>query len=209
MGLVTLNQVKMYLNLNTTYDTDDEFLNGSLDGTVTGLITLVSDELEEACGIDIEAVERNVTVDGSGAYLQALPYWPIRSLAGSSEAARLANLQYRASATSAWADLLTDEDLVFFDPERPWALTLLDSNTFPQGDRNVRIQYNSGYATCPADIVLAVLERIAIKYKESKRGDNRLWVTSQTPGGLGGVTQGLTDHQKRWDAIVEKYGRKV
>jgi hypothetical protein len=205
MGLVTLNQVKYYLGINVANIEHDEFLEGT--ETVEGIIDIVSGEFEEAIGNDVEKTERTVWLDGSGWSDQPLSYWPVISLVGDTEAARLACLQSRSQVTEAWADLVTDEDLIYFDPEKPWAITLLDGNVFPSGTKNVRVRYYSGYSEIPSEITLAVLERIALKYMESKHGESRLGVSSTGSGGMASQNQSFSDNQKRWDAVVRKYGR--
>jgi hypothetical protein len=207
MAILTLAQVKEYLRIQTSNTEHDAFLDGS--ETVTGMISLVTQELEDAIGNEIESTERDVTFNGSGCAVQHLPYWPIISLYGGDEATRLANLQSRGSATEAWADLVTDEDYIYFDIDRPWAIVLLDGYTFPSGTNNIRAKYYSGFSTVPSDIVMAVLERVALKWMESKRGESRLGVSSMGQSGAGGQNLSYTDHQKRWDAVVRKYGRLI
>jgi hypothetical protein len=59
-----------------------------------------------------------------------------------------------------------------------------------------------------SEITLAVLERVAIKFMESKRsGAGRLGVDSNSAGGMGSQSQSFNDLQTRWDAAVRKYGR--
>ena len=219
MALVTLNQVKYYLAFNPSDTSHDEFLEGSSDGTVVGLMDLVTREVEAAIDNDVEVHQREVFLKGSGTSIQTLPYWPIISLQGDEEADRLANLQYRNSPTDPWTDLVTDEDVIVFDERRPWCIALQDGTVFPFGDYppewggnaagqyNIRVKYNSGYEECPSDIMTVVLERIAIKFMESKRGEGRLGVQSQGAGGMGGTTNSFKDTVERWNTIVTKYQR--
>jgi hypothetical protein len=104
---------------------------------------------------------------------------------------------------------LTNFNYVWLDSHEPWKIKLLGSDYFPSGTGNVRIKYNAGYSTIPADIQLAITERVTVKFLESKRGGARLGVTAGGVGGSGASNFSYTDHQARWDSVVAKYRRWI
>ena len=46
---------------------------------------------------------------------------------------------------------------------------ILTTAVFPRGDANVTVSYTAGFATVPADLEQAVLELVALRYKERDR----------------------------------------
>lgn len=205
-SIVTLNQVKSYLKDKVSNTEHDDFLNGSDDSTVLGMIQLVSEEFEAETGQYVQPLDVEVILCGEGGSELKVPYWPVIQLFGADEATRLANLQYRNSIASGWTDVASDEDYVWIDPLEPWKIKILEGDGFfPRGQATVRVKYIAGYSSIPADITLAVIERVAIKYEESKRG-NRLGVDSGgSGGGMGSQNFSYNDLEERWQKVVAKY----
>lgn len=52
------------------------------------------------------------------------------------------------------------------------------------GRKIIQVQYHAGYATIPADVQDAVIDLVALKFKESSYGDNRFGIESESVGGV-------------------------
>jgi hypothetical protein len=195
-SIVTLNSVKSYLN-----EPDD-----ALDSFLEEWIDLASGRVEEYTGKKIQPVSIEEVLDGKGGEVLWPKYWPVSGLVGGNESAKLGNLQYRNSATEGWTDLLTDIDLVLFDPKMPFEITLLDGNTFPSGRANIRVEYIAGYDPIPADLQQVVIEMVAKAYQQSKHGEGSLGVASKSVGSAGvSPSTSFLDLEPKWKAVLDRY----
>ncbi|MCR3759154.1 phage gp6-like head-tail connector protein [Clostridium felsineum] len=52
------------------------------------------------------------------------------------------------------------------------------------GKKIIQVQYHAGYATIPEDIQDAVIDLVALKFKESIYGDNRFGIESESVGAV-------------------------
>jgi len=193
--IVTLAQVKEYLGLKDEYDS----LDTVLDTASTGWIDLASKAIEEYLGTKVYSQSVTAYLNGSGGMSQDVPMSPIVSIT---------SIQYRTTFNGTWTDLFTSSDYYYTDPlTDPFRITgYVDS--FPSGERNIKIIYNCGWSTIPAEIQQVCLEMIAMKWKESKKGQDQLGkssVTSSGPGVSGSTS--FSDMTPRWMKILDRYRR--
>lgn len=52
------------------------------------------------------------------------------------------------------------------------------------GRKIIQVQYHAGYETIPSDIQDAVIDLVALKWKESQYGDNRFGIESESVGAV-------------------------
>lgn len=197
-AIALLEEVKKYLGDTGTGN----------DTLLTDWIKKVSKEIESELNQAIVKVAFEEIHNGMGSSKLYMRNGRVISIFGTSESARLANVQYRNVVTEAWTNLLTDEDLIYINPQERWAIELLDGETFPLGTRNIRIKYNGGFATVPHDIVKMMLERMQVMWDESKQGSNLLGKVSRNIG-EGGMSQNLSlkDMKGHWEDVIARYKR--
>jgi hypothetical protein len=162
--------------------------------------------VEEYTGRKIQPVAVEEILNGKGGTVLWPSFWPVQSIVGGTEAARLGNLQYRDTIADGWLDLLTDEDYIRIDPQLPFQIELLEGYTFPSGQANIRIEYTAGYSPIPADIAQVVTEMVAVAFRESRNGEASLGLSSKNMGqaGASGGTS-FVDLTPRWKSVLDRY----
>jgi hypothetical protein len=195
--LVSLTVVKEYLKIGDT----------NADTFLQRWISLVSRAVEEYTGKKIAAqTVSGEILSGDGTRFLRTRYWPILRLDGTTDAQKLANLQYRDDPDSAWTDIETDIDHVFIYPDEPWQIELYDE-IFPWGYRNIKVSYVAGYTTVPEPLQRLCVEQVAMVWKEAnKSGIFRLGESSESDS-VGGVahTKNFLDLGARWKTVLDSY----
>lgn len=195
----SLVELKQYLG-ETGSSNDDMLVSWLI--TVTGV-------LESELNQPIASRPATDILNGSGSAVQYLRSGRIISLMGSDATARLANLQYRDSATSAWANIVDDEDLISIDSDNVLKIELLDGAVFPSGRKNIRVYYNCGMSGRGLlEVKKIAFEKIQTMWDESKQGGNLLGKISRNIG-EGGMSQNLSlkDMESRWATTINRYRR--
>lgn len=149
----TLDDVRKYLGLATTFTTDDDFI-----GT---LITSVSAQIESYC--DRILAEHTVTeyLDGDGKSVIILSEYPINSITTIHDDVDRA---YTSSTLIASTDYSYDDN----------GIVKLDGITTSIGINNIKIIYSAGYKVLPADLAMAVKKLVAYEYLLAKAGANSM-----------------------------------
>ena len=139
--LVTLTQAKRYLG--TTASGDDALL--------AELITQVSAAVLNWISRDLMTAPRTETRDGNGKTKLVCHDYPVTAVS---------SVVVGATSIPPAPDALS--------PGYRFSETAiyLQGYTFQRGEQNVSIAYTAGLATVPADMQLAVLETIALAYKQ-------------------------------------------
>ena len=200
--IITLNQARAYLGVKDGFtDNDTQFEE---------YITWASMGIEEYCQRKFASQEITEYLDGDGGQFLMVTFPPIASLYGADEAARLASLQYReADGTGTWVTLVDDEDYIHIDASRSWGISLLGSEYFPAGTRNIKVVYNAGWALedIPRDVKKVCLEMVQAMWDESKKsGVGRLGMGSQgQSAALSNTTTSFVDMQPRWARVLDRY----
>lgn len=201
-SIVTLNEVKNYLNMATGAL--------SIDTVLEDFIDTVSGKFESETNNKCVTQEVEEILDGPFSDTLETTFFPIQALYGDTPAERLANLQYRNMAGEAWQNLADSEDYVFIPDTNAVGIQLLLPAGYIAGIKNTRVKYLCGSARedVPADIRKVIIEGVAIMWKESSQGDGRLGLSSQS-GTVSGGSTGYEDFQKRWDAVVSRHRKLV
>ena len=200
-SILTLNQTKKYLAIKAS--------NIDYDDLLLEWIDLQSGKMEDRVGLKFAPQPFEVIVDGTGESFIRPLYLPVLRLVGENETTRLSNLQVRDDVEDAWADLLDNEDLISVLPGLNNGFGLLDAETFPRGDGNIRINYYAGFDPIPAELIEQCYQRVQVMWNESKQGSNELGHQSMAVSqgqGTGNIT--TLDMEKRWDTVLDKYRKK-
>lgn len=147
-------------------------------------------------------------LNGSGDSIQYLRTGRLISLVGTTPTLRLASLQQRGSTLASWENIVTDEALIFLNPNSAWRIELLDFIPFVYGFKNTRVAYYAGFDPVPDDLKTLCLEMIQMRFDESKKGSDLLGKISRNVG-EGGTSQNLSlkDMNPRWNETIEAYMR--
>lgn len=200
--IITLNQVRAYLGVKDGFtDNDSQFEE---------YITLCSGAIEEYTQRKFAVQEITEYLDGDGTDFLVVSFPPVHSLVGVSEALRLDSLQYRdADGTGDWTDVTDDEDYIHIDQSKSWRIQLLGGDYFPEGIKNIKVVYNTGWAQVdiPADVQKVALEMVASMWDEAKKsGVGRLGQSSQGTSSMGGnLTTAYVDMHPRWARVLDRY----
>lgn len=138
--LTTLDNVKQYLALAVT--TDDAFL--------TRLIASASAWVRSFLNRDILSQTYTETIDGTGTPRIVVGNYPVTAI---------------SSIVISGGDTLTASALSFDQN----TITRTDGGEFPFGQSNIVVNYTAGFATTPMDLEEAVIEIVALRYRERAR----------------------------------------
>lgn len=150
MALTSLANVKEFLRITDT--NDDTFL--------TNLISRVEKEVKEYCQRDFEAADYMEYYDGDGTDTLLVDNYPINSVS------ELYDDPDREFGTDT---LIDSSDYIIYSEE---GKIVLDGSTFSKGNKNIKIVYNAGYTTIPADLEQAVIKLVAAEYLEGQGSVN-------------------------------------
>jgi len=142
MALTSLTKVKEFLRITDNND----------DTLLTNLISRVEKEVKEYCQRDFEATDYTEYYDGDGTDTLLVDNYPINSVSE----------LYDDPDRDFGADTLIDpSDYVIYSEE---GKVVLDGSVFSKGKKNIKIVYNAGYTTIPADLEQAVIKLVAAEY---------------------------------------------
>lgn len=209
-AIVTVATVKDFLNISSSDTTVDNFLQT--------WINQQSLRIEGPDGINNKVVAQTITNElqnGNGRARLRPWFYPIIDIGavGASDAQKLASVQYDNDGT--WTDIETDVDNIIFNnpitgfanQNNSYNIELLEE-VFPEGTRNIRLTYQAGYSTTPADLVVVCLERVAELYQDSYVGGKRFGIQtfSKSEGG-GSLNTTYKDFTKRHKDMMKPYRR--
>ena len=155
--LVTLAEVKSWLNIGAGITTDDALLSG--------LITQISEWVDNYTGRNLFATAYTEVRDGLGGSRIHFRQWPVTAVS---------SVTVDGVAIPASPGAPTP-GYVFSDK----FLTLLGGYQFSRGRSNVVITFTAGYSVIPAEVVWAAKQLTALRY----RNRNFVGKTSQNLGG--------------------------
>lgn len=221
-AIITLAEIKDFLNIPTATTTHDDFL--------TAEINSVSNSIEGPGmqGIDNKVVSCVVTdeqSDGNGRVKLRTLFYPIIGLGvtpSGSDANKtlqvLAGIRYYDSETDTWVNVLTDEDdyrlrnprIAVSSCQNSFNIELLNGDVFPEGIGNIKNTYRAGYSTVPADLVEVCRDRVIVNFKNSdKPGGGRFGVNNVTISQAGGTkTTSYKDLMGKHNEILKAYRRR-
>lgn len=131
MAITTTAKVKSWLNITDT----------NKDSLIAELIVDIQGVLESMTGRQFDAEDVVEYYDGEGSDVLYLKRYPVNSIAS----------LYDDIGRDFDANSLIDSDDYYFDTETG-RLALLGGLKFTRGRGNVKVTYNGGYGTIPADL---------------------------------------------------------
>jgi len=214
-AIVSLADVKDFLAIPTATTDDDDFLQT--------WINYHSRAIEGFEGFNNKVKVQDVAneiVNGNGRSKLCTFYYPIYAIgvaASTTNAQKLASIQYRDDVDSDWTDIEDDLDHILINT--PELTTVSKQNTynfelsegfFPEGTANIRLNYQAGWSTIPADFVIMCLEKTVKTYRDSgKKGGGWFGIqsTSVSEGG-GSRSKQYLDFTERHVKMMKKYLRR-
>jgi len=176
MNLVTRAEAKTYLNITSvTYDTLLDELISDCSGMIARL-----------CRRDLAAADYEQVYDGSGRKSLILDNAPINEIYVLSDDLDKDNRQY---------DSTIDLDTIMVRGKS--GIIELYNQTFGEGQRNIYVKYNAGFATIPGELKLVCKDLIAKKYTAII--ERRAGISSKTVNGesVSFSSQDLNDDQRK------------
>lgn len=176
-AIVSLNNVKAYLQLTSADSTDDAFFRYWIN-TISGV-------LEDWVGGQIVSQNQtDVIMDGSGSHELVVPFGPIAQIGNGSSPA-VTDIKVRTDpASSTWDNLLSNINYAMISHLAPSGVNRswirLYNGIFPYGFKNIKLNYKAGYLVTPAPFVQVCIEKVVEVWTQSKRGGSRLGVQSMT-----------------------------
>lgn len=184
--LVTINDMANYLQ-------KDLKVEASLSSFLGSTIQLISNKFENYIGKGIIAQNYIGYYDGKGNQKLFTENYPINSVTA---------LQYGSNPTSTWTDFYsgsaTANILNYYNHIK------LYNNYFPCGNKNIKIIYNAGYNSTPADIKECAIEAITEFYNHSLYGNNTLGYKSKSSS-IAGTTYTYEDLWEKHSKILDAY----
>ena len=198
-AIVTTTQAKQYLG--ETGSGNDTILSNFID-RITLMIEAMLDQPVMSTTIE-------EYLNGNGCNNLYLTSGRIRSLYGTLEADKLANLQYRTTVADSWTNIVPDMDYVYLDGRNDWCVQLLDGYSFPQGERNIRIKYTAGAGSrMLGEMENLCLEMLQMMWNESKQGGDMLGKISKNLSQTGMSTNlSLKDLNPEWQVVIDRWKR--
>lgn len=213
-AITSLNAVKGYLGRPLQDDAEnDDWINTQIN-TMSGMV-------ERYCGrvFTIQSFSNEVHNGNGRSKIRPL-YYPVTQLSVETtptDSQKLASVQYKHAITGVWTDIETDIDNVLINSPKDWELSYQNSHnielleeTFPSGDRNIRLSYNAGVSGVEiVEVEKIVIEMVVMIWKQSGRGNSQLG--NQTiSNGAGGQSDNLTlrDLKPEWKVVLDRYKRK-
>jgi len=179
-GLTILNNLKLFLGINTA-NTDDDTL-------LTNLISMVSADIENECQRTFLATNHTEYYKGDGTSQLLVKQYPVNSVASIYD-----------DVDRVWGSDTQIEAAAIAISNEVSGLIILEDDIFSQSDdvENIKITYNAGYSTIPTDLESACIKMCAADYLESK-------------GLMKGVDEGERNPdklRKQADKIIKGYKR--
>jgi len=182
--LTSLAEVKDFLLIDVT----------TWDSFISKLITRVSKLFDSYCRRPLKARDLDKVLDGNGTNTLWLPTYPINSITK----LWLSKDQEWTSAN----EISANNYYVNVDTGR---LRLTKGDVFPDYPDSVRIQFNGGYSTVPADLEEACIEEVARRFhfsQEKQLGrlseSTMAGATTYEPAGLLRTVRLVLDLYKDW-----------
>jgi hypothetical protein len=150
-GLTTLNNLKLFLGINTA-NTDDDTL-------LTNLISMVSAGMENECQRTFLAANYTEYYKGDGTNRLLVNQYPINSVASIYD-----------DIDRVWGSDTQIEAAAISISDRISGIVILEDDIFSESDdiENIKITYNAGYSTIPTDLESACIKMCAADYLGSK-----------------------------------------
>jgi len=164
-ALITLPEFKRYIGAKANDTSKDELLEDCINAA--------SDMIIKHCNRDFLAANYVEYVSGHGTSLLLLPQFPVNSVTEIKVVASDGSLENLFNGDDTISNTAFVEEA---------AITLRKGYCFPAGKRNIKVSFNAGYESIPPAVAKVCKEIAAMIYKESKDGEDRLGVRSESKG---------------------------
>lgn len=180
--MVTTTEVKTYLKITDT----------ALDSFFTTLIDECTDKINKYCRTTLSSSSRTFIFQGNGLGLKLIKDINVTAITA---------LKYKENIEDSWITISSD-----FSLHKEGTLAYLYYKN-GLGSMLYEVTYTAGYSTIPAELKGVCIEMVAIKYLESKQGENRLGklTTSNTIQGQVNTTTFANLMSTRWADILNNY----
>jgi len=186
-ALITVPLVKTYISLRGS--TDDEVLQT--------IINDVSDDVQRRLCKRTFAMTTytDEKYDGDNTGTLLLNHWPIDTVSS-------------LIAYTGGTALTEDSDFVVYADEA--IIKLMNGAVFPTSLREVKITYDAGYDTLPADLVYAMKMAVAYRYRiATKKQDGVTSVSIAVAGDTQSTTRNDDDYPAHSMKIFEAYRKRA
>jgi len=184
-ALITLNEFKRYADI--VDKTTNLPVTSTKDAFIEDCINEASSSVNEFCNRSFADEAITEFYDGTGSNILSLRSFPVSALT---------LLKVQAS-DGTLTDLLESPDTIADTVEfTSTGISLLKGYTFPVGESNIKVTY-SGFASVPGAVKKVCKEIAMLMFKESKAGEDRLGVRSETKGTAASIS-------KSYDLTSEK-----
>lgn len=171
-ALIDLESIKEYLNIPNTDTTNDNFLIRKINA----MSTLAQQYMNR----DLNVQSYTENLQGNNRQYLTLINYPLVSVESVSFFDNILDpSQYDVD------DYCMKRGMIY--KETGWTandfLIGIGGDPVP-GKKIIQVQYHAGYTTIPEDIQDAVIDLVALKFKESTYGDNRFGIESESVGAV-------------------------
>lgn len=164
-ALITLPELKRYLGIKDAETGKDDLL--------IDCINEASDMINDHCNRPLKSADYVHYLNGQGGDTLSLPYYPV------TEVTEIKTIAYDGSEDALLSGSDTVSNTVVLDDS---SLFLRKGYYFPRGRKNIKVSYSAGYEDIPNDVKKVCKEVAAMIYKESKGGEDKLGVRSESKG---------------------------
>lgn len=175
LALIELNELKDYLGFSTTQTT--------FDGIMTDFINSASSRIEQFTNRYWQPREVVSLYSGAGIDTIYVREYPIKDVT---------KIEYLDDDGVTFTELVEDYEVeIGFEQNK----VILRGATFPSGHKNIRLTLDVGVEEIPYDVQMVCKELAALYYYDSKVGERRLGVQSESIASSGslGRTFNTTD----------------
>jgi hypothetical protein len=214
-AIITTTDVKDFLSIASGTTTHDDYFQT--------WINYYSSLIEGINGINNKVKSQDISNEignGNGRSRYRPIYYPIVHAyltTSTTDALKLACVQSRDDVDSDWENieddldhiLLNNPNLADISQQKSYNIELTEE-TFPEGIQNIRLNYQAGWSTIPADLAIVCLEMVCDHFKKSGKGDGRfgIQVKSKSEGG-GSQSTTFIDFTDRHKKMMAPYKRQI
>lgn len=179
-SFVTLNEVKLWLSIESTNTNNDTLL--------TSLISSASSWVENWVNRTLSSTSYTERYNGTGNYSMMVKNYPITAISSLT-----VNGAIVSASDGVSVGYVYDNNQIIFI-----------GNKIAKGIQNVAITYTAGYAAIPQDIKQVVIELVGYKFKEM----NRIGLESKTIAGEV-TTFSLKDLKEHNKNLLNNYNKVI
>lgn len=183
--IVTLNEVKEYLNIDTT--------NSEYDNILTTLIVSASKEIERLCNQPIEVNDMVEIINGTGNQYYRFSYFPINSIT---------SIKYRSNINQNFDDITAIDSNSYTLLKDGNLYVIYYEDSFKTGRYNYEIKFSQGYTVVPDEIKTIASEMVQVAFRKTNYKEGTLDV-SQFTQNIRAIIH-TTQYKNMWDEWLRR-----